>query len=167
MLRSRKLSSRKFRQEWTPVPKEDRPTAPARKLERAVSFGGSTTGPAPKNPSSRSPSLRKLAEGEACCGCLGLHCDPATTVWAHPNGLADGKGKGYKGHDHLGAFLGSHCHKLVDERSDAGQAARIFTAAQARTRERLAEIAANPMVKPWRVKAARWALDQLEKGATA
>jgi hypothetical protein len=131
-----------------------------RAIRRGV-YGGTTSGPIPKTPSTRSDALRKLAEGEECCGCLGLVCAPNTTVWAHPNGLADNKGRGYKAHDHLGAFLGFTCHLAVDKPDDAAYADALFSLAQERTRERLRAIAGNPLLKPWRVEAARWALDEI------
>lgn len=137
--------------------------AAQRPITRGVSFGpAAMSAPKPKEPSTRLDALRDLAAGEQCCGCEGNLCDPSTTVWAHPNGLAQNKGRGYKGHDHLGAFLGLYCHKRVDERKDAIAADRLFALAQDRTRVRLTQIAGNAALKPWRVNAARWALAQLE-----
>ena len=47
----------------------------------------------PKNPSARDKRLRDLARGEECTVQFdGGYCDPSTTVWAHSNRLADGKG---------------------------------------------------------------------------
>jgi hypothetical protein len=42
--------------------------------------------------------------------------DPATTVWAHANGSAAGKGIGMKSHDLLGAYGCSACHDIYDRR---------------------------------------------------
>lgn len=39
-----------------------------------------------------------------------------TTVWAHANGSAAGKGIGMKSHDLLGAYACSNCHDLYDRR---------------------------------------------------
>ena len=43
--------------------------------------------------------------------------DNATTVWAHYNGLAGGKGVGKKSADLLGAWACSACHDRYDRRS--------------------------------------------------
>jgi hypothetical protein len=135
---------------------------PPRGIHRGVYSVTPHATAAPKHPSSRNANLRRLAEGEACCGCDGRYCDPSTTVWAHTNGLADGKGRGYKAHDHLGAFLGMQCHDMVDGRAKCDDPALLMAHAQERTANRLREIAASPTLKPWKVEAARWALDQLE-----
>lgn len=46
--------------------------------------------------------------GPTCCA------DPATTVFAHLNGAAFGKGMGQKAHDIAGADLCANCHAYVD-----------------------------------------------------
>ena len=120
----------------------------------------------PKTPHTVNPHLRNLARGEICTGLRYggyCHCDPATTVLAHTNSLADRKGMGYKASDHLGAFLGHDCHTWADQgKASADEKAAFMAAAQERTRERLAEIAQSPTVKPWRKAAAQWALTALE-----
>lgn len=129
---------------------------------RKSTYSGTTTGAVPKTPATRSQALRDLAEGEHCSVCEGLYCDPATTVWAHTNAIADGKGMGHKSSDHLGFFAGHYCHARIDQGGvPEAEAKRLVAQAQDRTRQRLAEIAGNPLAKPWRVKAAQWALDQL------
>ncbi len=45
--------------------------------------------------------------------------NPETTVWAHANGYAAGKGKGLKGADILGAYCCSACHDAYDGRTRA------------------------------------------------
>lgn len=120
----------------------------------------------PKNPSHRDNKLRKLAEGEDCTlQFAGGYCDPKTTVWAHANGLGANKGMGYKGHDYLGVFACHRCHKIIDQ-PDTGDAALLarqhrWMRAQDRTRIRLREIANSPMMRPWKVQAARTALAKL------
>jgi hypothetical protein len=42
--------------------------------------------------------------------------DYRTTVWAHANGSAAGKGIGMKSHDLLGAYACSNCHDVYDRR---------------------------------------------------
>ncbi len=43
--------------------------------------------------------------------------NPETTVWAHSNAGADGKGMGLKAHDCFGAYLCSACHDEYDGRT--------------------------------------------------
>lgn len=123
--------------------------------------------PAPKSPHTVNPHLRNLARGEDCTGLRYggyCHCDPATTVWAHTNSLAHSKGMGYKAHDHMGMFLGMDCHAWVDQGyGTSEEKAAFIREAQERTQARLREIASSPTTKPWRIAAAQWALDQLEK----
>lgn len=45
--------------------------------------------------------------------------NPETTVWAHANGSAPGKGIGMKSHDLLGAYACSACHDVYDRRRPA------------------------------------------------
>lgn len=122
--------------------------------------------PMPKKPHSVNPHLRNLARNEICTGLRYgdyCHCDPATTVLAHTNTLADNKGMGYKGNDHRGAFLGYDCHAWLDQGlGDAEERVAFMDAAHRRTVNRWREIAATPTVKPWRRAAAQWAIDQLE-----
>lgn len=122
-----------------------------------------------KNPPTRNANFRNLARGEQCTGKLYgnyCHCDPATTVLAHTNSLSDGKGMAQKAHDHLGMFLGSDCHAWLDQGKGTAQDKAAFTVkAQARTQERVAEIASDPMARPWKRQAAAWALEQLKEQA--
>lgn len=39
-----------------------------------------------------------------------------TTVWAHPNSMAAGKGMRTKAYDALGAYCCSSCHDVIDGR---------------------------------------------------
>jgi hypothetical protein len=117
-----------------------------------------------KNPSTRNKSLRDLAQGEECSVCCGHYCQPETTVWAHTNTLSDNKGGAYKAHDHLGFFAGQRCHSMIDQGSiDWRIRETMVREGQERTRERLKEIARSLSVKPWKVRAAQWALAMLEE----
>ena len=147
----------------------DRTAARMEAVRRAekpsVSMEGGTRGARPKKPANRSMNLRRLAQGEQCTvkrfdgWC---NCQPETTVWAHTNTLSDRKGLGYKGSDAVGFFAGHECHCAIDQGGmDADKAARLVLLAQARTRTRLAEIAASATAKPWKIAAARWALEQI------
>jgi hypothetical protein len=155
---------RKAPQHQPAVEREPKPLARA---TRPATYAGQTTGEIKKKPHTVNHHLRNLARGEICTGLLYggyCHCDPDTTVWAHTNCQTDAKGTGYKAHDHLGMFLGLDCHSWLDTgKGTAEEKAAFVAGAQARTRDRLAEIAASPTLKPWRREAARWALEQLAK----
>lgn len=88
-------------------------------------------------------------------------------MWAHPNEGGQNKGMGYKGNDSAGAFLGMACHDYVDGRDGSGatqeQRLAVMRLAQLRTRDRLREIAGSRTEKLWKVRAARWALEQLNQ----
>jgi hypothetical protein len=45
--------------------------------------------------------------------------NPETTVWAHGNGSAAGKGLGMKAPDLIGAYACSACHDVYDRRASA------------------------------------------------
>lgn len=141
------------------------PSDPGR-ITRAFSTAGTTTGPRPKEPADRLQALRDLARGEECQGKMYgtfCRCHPETVVWAHANLLSERKGAGYKANDSSGALLGAECHAFVDQPGSAAtyeQRLAVFRAAQERTTQRLREIAANPLLKPWRRAAAQWALER-------
>ena len=63
--------------------------------------------------------ITQSARGEECQIRLPGVCngDPATTVWAHANGSAAGKGIGMKSPDLLGAYACSSCHDEIDRRT--------------------------------------------------
>lgn len=116
----------------------------------------------PKNPSSRNTKFRELAQGEDCTVMIpGICCFNAeTTVLAHPNSIASGKGMGYKGSDHLGIFCCATCHSWLDSsKAGADRKEAYFTQAQARMIHRLGDIASSPTMRPWKTEAAKWALD--------
>lgn len=68
----------------------------------------------PKEQYIRSPHIRNAARGEECTA-HGPRCmwNPETTVFAHLNGQAYGKGMGIKAHD-IGMFLCAACHEDYD-----------------------------------------------------
>ena len=63
--------------------------------------------------------IRESARGEECQVRLPGICNfnPETTVWAHANGSAAGKGIGMKSPDILGSYACSACHDAVDGRT--------------------------------------------------
>ena len=62
--------------------------------------------------------ITESARGMECQIRIPLVCnhDNSTTVWAHANGSAAGKGIGQKRLDALGAYACSACHDVVDGR---------------------------------------------------
>lgn len=62
--------------------------------------------------------IRESANGVECQVRLPGICnfDKATTVWAHGNGSAAGKGMWMKSHDLLGSYACSACHDVYDRR---------------------------------------------------
>jgi len=69
----------------------------------------------PKEATIRSRKYLNGANGSACTF-MGPTCnaDPATTVFAHLNGSAFGKGAGIKAHDIAGLDACSACHAYID-----------------------------------------------------
>lgn len=122
----------------------------------------------PKRPADRNPRLLELARGEDCAvRAPGGACDPATTVWAHSNALAANKGKGYKSSDSAGVLACYRCHAMIDQPgpSDPGpqERERLWDRAYEATTDRLRVIAQTLTMKPWKVAAARWALERRAK----
>lgn len=63
----------------------------------------------------RSKKILRHARGQPCLLALpGCNCDPETTVFAHLNGAAYGKGMGQKASDIAGMFAGFECHSRYD-----------------------------------------------------
>ncbi len=118
----------------------------------------------PKEPADRNMRLRELAKGETCCVCMGRYCDPQTSVWGHTNSQRAQKGMAYKARDSKGFFVGATCHEAIDKgRATAEERDQLVAIGQFNTRERLAQIATDPLSRPWKREAARWALEQLKE----
>lgn len=64
--------------------------------------------------------ITESARGEMCQIRIPGVCNgnPETTVWAHANGSAAGKGIGMKSPDILGAYACSFCHDEYDRRNN-------------------------------------------------
>lgn len=63
----------------------------------------------------KSTPIRRSAEGEECTLRLPVcNFDSATTVWAHSNRAADGKGMGIKARDEEGCYACAACHAFLD-----------------------------------------------------
>ena len=149
-----------------PAASSEKPIRELQPATRTATYAGATTGPKKKEQHTVNPHLRNLARNEACTGLRYggyCHCDPATTVLAHSNSLAHGKGMARKAADFFSCFLGFDCHAWLDQgKGSAEEKAAFFAAAHERTVARWREIAADPAAKPWRREAARWAIEQLE-----
>lgn len=139
------------------------------KHRRSVSYELGETRPAPKNPPGRSQSYRDLARGKPCMLQIPHVCcrDPETTVLAHSNSQADGKGMGLKACDSSGVWACFTCHSWIDQ-GDAPAAVKgaAWSAAAERMQAALEEVAASATAKPRDREAARWALDRIRSAAS-
>lgn len=148
-----------------PVVATTPPAPPTKGRGGAIARVGEAVLAVPKSPAERNQAFRDLARGEDCVAMIYRVCnhDPATVVLAHTNTLSDQKGMGYKGHDSRGFFACSACHSYIDERrAESDAIAMIVRQASIRMDRRLREIADNPAERPWRVAAARWAIERRE-----
>ncbi len=70
----------------------------------------------PKEPRQRNPTLLNMAKGEPCLLRVPGVCngDSDTTVAAHSNQSAHGKGKAMKAHDWASVWACSACHMWLD-----------------------------------------------------
>lgn len=89
----------------------------------------------------RSTKLRQSAKGEPCVAC-GKH--DGSTVWAHSNESAHGKGMSIKAHDLMGNYLCFDCHRWYDVGPATRQEKKAFfrecyPKTMVRIAERLAE----------------------------
>jgi hypothetical protein len=114
----------------------------------------------------RDPHLLKLAKGETCLlqvadDCLGE--EGSTTVAAHSNLMTHGKGKGLKAEDCYTVWACHRCHSNFDQGGvfTRDEKNDLFYAAMLRQIEEWRKIATTPTLKPWKVEAARNALDYL------
>lgn len=114
----------------------------------------------------RDDNLLKLAKGEKCLlqiadDCLGD--EGSTTVAAHSNLMAHGKGKGLKAEDCYTVWACHRCHSLFDQGGSFSRKIKedLFFEALLRQIEEWRKIATNPLLKPWKVEAARNVLEHL------
>jgi len=73
----------------------------------------------PKEKMIRSKKMKEAARGQTCTMQIHGVCNhnTETTVFAHSNRMAHGKGFGEKAHDIFGADMCSACHDLYDGRT--------------------------------------------------
>lgn len=114
----------------------------------------------------RDADLLKLAKGEKCLLQISDDCmgdEGSTTVAAHSNFMLHGKAKGLKAEDCYSVWACYKCHSIFDQgglftREEKGD---LFSEALLRQVEEWRKIATTPTLKPWKVEAARNALDYL------
>ncbi len=114
----------------------------------------------------RDPNLLKLAKGEKCLLQISDDCmgdEGSTTVAAHSNLIEHGKGKSLKAEDCFTVWSCHNCHSLFDQGGSFSKEEKrdIFYAALLRQIEEWRKIGVSPALKPWKVEAARNALEHL------
>ena len=114
----------------------------------------------------RDADLLKLAKGEKCLLQISDDCmgdEGSTTVAAHSNFMLHGKAKGLKAEDCYSVWACYKCHSIFDQGGlfTREEKADLFSEALLRQVEEWRKIATTPTLKPWKVEAARNALDYL------
>lgn len=150
---------------YTPLP-----PAPVRPLVQPVNYARiSANEPAiPKPEAYRDRALLDLACGRPCLFPGTMHAGPETTVAAHSNHMDHGKARGRKADDCYSAWACALCHGWYDQgNADRYEKRRVFDAALARQRVEWERIASDP-AEPLRFRrAARRALDYINRGKEA
>ena len=108
----------------------------------------------------RSRRFLDLARGQSCVMCSR---DDGTIVAAHSNLLEHGKGKGLKAEDCFSVWACHKCHSIFDQGGVFTREEKVdlFSTALLRQVEEWEKIATTPTLKPWKVEAARNALEYL------
>lgn len=115
-------------------------------------------------------TLLDLARGKPCLLQIPYVCNrnPDTTVAAHSNALADGKGKGIKAHSERTVWACGACHYWFDfGPAPKAKKAEWFVDALERQLGEWQAIAADPKSRSRDREAARWALERHGLGAVA
>ncbi|MDB5975171.1 MAG: hypothetical protein JWR07_1931 [Nevskia sp.] len=140
------------------------PDIPPR-LYRGVDFSACNDTPMtmPKSPRAKNRAVLNLARMQPCL-LQSPVCqpEPETTVACHGAGVANGKGLGYKTGDQNTVWGCWACNDFTDayNGATAEEKAAVFAAGHVRQVEAWAQIAADPMARPWKRNAAKWALEQ-------
>jgi hypothetical protein len=151
------------RPEYTPAP-----AAPLRRIERAVSYSGTTT-PAPKPEPKRNPVLLEMARDRECLLCPSgqCQCTPGSVVACHSNLSIHGKAGARKADDCYSVWGGDVMHKWLDQGgATAAEKARVFMEAHLRQVLAWRHIAMDKSEPERFRKAAQWALDELNATPT-
>ena len=113
----------------------------------------------------RNNDVLRLAQGERCLLEIHRYCQGdlgETTVAAHSNSLIDGKGKGLKAEDSKTVWACVRCHTMLDQSMlTKTQKKQIFDEAHEEQIKEWENIAKNPLLRPWKVEAAKDVLKQL------
>lgn len=87
-----------------------------------------------KEPRIKGTKLRESAKDCPHCMSCGLENPNGDLLClAHSNRIRDGKGRGLKSHDELGAILCANCHRLVDLILPRYEAQAMHTSAHEKT----------------------------------
>ena len=144
------------------------PPTPAKRLERPVVMADCSVMQQPqvKPEAQRNPHLLSMANGRPCMLRTRVcNFDDSTTVAAHSNLLAHGKGRGRKADDCYTVWACARCHTWLDSSYDADfaekeQAFMVALVAQVEEWKSIAESAAS---SPKDRAAAVWALERLTR----
>lgn len=144
------------------------PPAPPRPLTRPVNLADCSgmAQPMAKPEPQRNPHLLSMARGRPCL-ILSRLCnqDTSTTVAAHSNLLAHGKGRGRKADDCYSVWACARCHTWLDSSYDADFSDKesAFQAALVAQVDEWKAIADSAASSPKDRAAAQWALVRLNR----
>lgn len=146
------------------------PPTPAKRLERPVVYatGCDTPQPMAKPEPQRNPHLLSMARGRPCLLRTRVcNFDNSTTVAAHSNLLAHGKGRGRKADDCYTVWACARCHTWLDSSYDAEFAEKeeAFMRALVAHADEWKAIAGSAVSSPKDRTAALWALQRLQQTA--
>lgn len=144
------------------------PPTPAKRLERPVVMAdcSAMAQPQVKPEPQRNPHLLSMARGRPCLLRVPGVCnyDNTTTVAAHSNLLAHGKGRGRKADDCYSVWACSRCHTWLDSSYDAEfeEKEAAFMSGLVAQVEEWKAIDGSAGSSPKDRTAARWALARLQ-----
>lgn len=142
------------------------PSAPARPLARPVRVADCSgmAQPMAKPEPQRNPHLLSMARGRPCLlRTAACNFDNSTTVAAHSNLLAHGKGRGRKADDCFSVWACARCHAWLDSSysADFYDKEEAFMVALVAQVDEWKAIAESTATNPKDRAAAQWALDRL------
>lgn len=142
------------------------PSAPARASRAAVMADCATPARSmPKSEPQRNPHLLSMARGRPCLLRTAMcSFDTTTTVAAHSNLLAHGKGRGRKADDCYSVWACARCHTWLDSSYDAdfSEKEEAFMRALVAQVDEWKAISASAASSPKDSAAATWALQRLQ-----
>jgi hypothetical protein len=143
------------------------PPTPAKRLERPVVFADCSAmqQPQAKPEPQRNPHLLSMARGRPCLLRTRVcSYDNSTTVAAHSNLLAHGKGRGRKADDCYSVWACARCHAWLDSSYDAEfeEKESAFMRALVAQADEWKAIAGSASASPKDRTAAMWAVQRLQ-----